>query len=210
MELIESKSPNGTYTTHMIEEGKAVAAAYDMPYEYLMGIFTAGSYNAQKGARLFFKDTCTRRAEHRNQWMLQRVWNWRIAKAIKAKELPPAPQVTRSNGYIRSLWDRVEWALPRFEDIDLGRNVSAKSAAWAAGQQSLRDQRDNPYQILMDKAEDIQKADEIAQRINRTLKTGQITWQHILNAGVPGMTVPQPDADDEADKSDEKDDEDEK
>ncbi len=189
MELIESKSPNGTYTTHMIEEGKAVAAAYDMPYEYLMGIFTAGSYNAQKGARLYFKDTCTRRAEHRNQWMLQRVWNWRIAKAIKTKELPPAPTVERSNGYVRSIWDHVEWALPRFVDIDLGRDVSAKSAAWAAGQQSLRDNRDAPYQILTDKAEDIIQADRIAVETNKKLQTAQVTWQHIINAGVPGMTI---------------------
>ncbi len=209
MTLIESKSPNGTYTGHMVEEGKAVAAAYDMPYEYLMGIFTAGSYNAQKGARLYFKDTCTRRAEHQNQWMLQRTWNWRIAKAIKAKELPPAPTVTRSNGFVRSLWDHVEWALPRFIDIDLGRDVSAKSAAWAAGQQSLRDNRDAPYQVLTDKAEDIRRADEIAQEVNKNLKTGQITWQHILNAGVPGMTIPQPDPEDKPIGGDEKENDDE-
>jgi capsid protein len=189
LDTIESKSPNATYTTHMIEEARAVAAACDIPYEYLMMIYTAGSYNAQKGARLAFRDTCWRRADHVNKWFLQRVWNWRIPQAIKAGDLPPAPITVRSDGLRVSEWNRVRWAMPRFEDIDLGSDVSAKSAAWAAGQQSLRDQRENPYQILEGKASDILRADEIAERLNAQLKTGQVTWQHIINAGVPGLTI---------------------
>ncbi len=195
VDLIESKSPNSTYTPHMVEEGKAVAASCDIPYEYLMMIFTAGSYNAQKGARLAFGDTCRRRAAFVGKLFHQRTWNWRIAKAIKDGDLPPAPATVRPDGIRRSEWYRVEWGMPRFQDIDLGRDVSAKSAAWAAGQQSLRDQRENPYQVLADKAEDIRRADLIAQKLNKKLGTGQITWQHILNAGVPGMTIPTPDYD---------------
>ena len=206
IELIESKSPNSSYTTHMVEEAKLVAAACNIPYEYLMMIFTAGSYNAQKGARLAFSDTCNRRAKYAEKRMLQRVWNWRIAKAIKAGELPPAPTRERWDGLKISEWNKVEWAAPRFRDIDMAKDVSARSAAWAAGQQSLRDQRTNPYQVLRDKVEDIVRADEMAHEANKRLKTATVNWHHILNAGVPGMTVP--DADLEDTSSDEADDDD--
>ena len=190
LDILEGKSPGTTYTPHMVEECKAVAAACDIPYEYLMMVFTAGSYNAQKGARLAFRDTCTRRAAFVSRLFLQRAWEWRIAKAINAGEIRPAPIVRNARGVPRSTWNRVEWGKPVFQDIDLGRDVSAKSAAWAAGQQSLRDQHDHPYQVLADKVADIKEADRLAQELNKSLGTGKITWQHIINAGVPGLTIP--------------------
>jgi len=178
-----------------------VAAALSIPYEYLMMIVTAGSYNAQKGARLAFADTCRLRHKRLTVPALSRVWNWRIAKAIKDGELPPAPTLRRFDGIVVSQWYKVRWGMPRFQDIDVAKDVSARSASWAAGQSSLRDGDDDPVSTLKAKATDIIEADTIADTLNGQLKTARVNWRDIINAGVPGMTtnVTAPDAPDSPD-----------
>jgi capsid protein len=167
-------------------------------------VFTQGSYNAQKAARLAFRDTCRRVSGNTDAQLSQRVWNWRITKAMKDGAIGPAPTVKARDGIERSQWYKVDWALPRMEEIDRAKEVSGESAGWSAGLLSLRDTHDDPYGVLRDKAEDIQRADAEAVWLNRRLKTGKVTWQHLINAGVPGMTV-QPQQDDPKTGADDKD-----
>jgi capsid protein len=72
----------------------------------------------------------------RNKVLNQRVWNWRIAKAMKDGELPQAP-VNPANGL--SEWYKCSWSLPHFPHIDEGKEVVADVKQWGCGQESIAD-----------------------------------------------------------------------
>lgn len=111
---LESKTPNAQYVQFCELTLRIIASALSIPYEFLVLDFKQGSFSASRAALM----TTYRTFSMWQQWLidrfLQRTWNWRIAKAIKAGELPPAPVDAR--GY--SQWWRVTWMTPRYDWID--------------------------------------------------------------------------------------------
>lgn len=134
--IAEMKNPNSQYVQTMEFMARAIAAGTGFPYEVVMHIYTSGSYTANRAARLDFAKAIMDRWHWRNKVLNQRVWNWRIAKAIKAGELPPAP-VNEMTGL--SEWHKVNWTLPHFSNIDEGKEVTADIKQWGCGQESLAD-----------------------------------------------------------------------
>ena len=134
--LSQMQNPNSNYTQVMEHMARAICAGTGFPYEIVMHIYTSGSYTANRAARLDFAKALMGRWAWRNKVLNQRVWNWRIAKAVKAGELPPAP-VNQRTGL--SEWNKCAWTLPHFPHIDEGKEVVADIKQWGCGQESLAD-----------------------------------------------------------------------
>jgi len=134
--LAQMQNPNGNYPSTMEWMARAITAGTGFPYEVVMHIYTNGSYTANRAARLDFSKAIMRRWAWRNKVLNQRVWNWRIAKAIKDGEIPPAP-VSPISGV--SQWHKVAWTLPHFPHIDEGKEVIADISQWGCGQESMAD-----------------------------------------------------------------------
>jgi len=136
----EMKNPNSEYVKTMEFMARAIAAGTGFPYEIVMHIYTSGSYTANRAARLDFQKAIMDRWHWRNKVLNQRVWNWRIAKAVKDGALPPAP-VNPDTGL--SQWHKVSWTLPHFPHIDEGKEVTADVKQWGCGQESVADWAQN-------------------------------------------------------------------
>ena len=134
--LIQMQNPNSNYTQVQEHMARAIAAGTGFPYEIVMHIYTSGSYTANRAARLDFAKALMGRWAWRNKVLNQRAYNWRVAKAIKAGELPPAP-VDEATGL--SQWNRCAWTLPHFPHIDEGKEVVADIKQWGCGQESISD-----------------------------------------------------------------------
>lgn len=123
-ESLESKTPNAQYMAFVEMALRMCASALSLPYEFLLLDFKQGSFSASRAALM----TTYRTFAMWQQWLidrfLQRTWNWRIAKAIKAGDLPPAPLDARGV----SQWWRVQWMPPRYDWIDPKAEAIANEA----------------------------------------------------------------------------------
>jgi hypothetical protein len=163
-------NPNGNYTQVMEFMARAISAGTGFPYEIVMHIYTSGSYTANRAARLDFAKALMSRWEWRNKVLNQRVWNWRIAKAIKDGALPPAP-TNEFTGL--SEWHMCKWTLPHFPHIDEGKEVVADVKQWGAMQESIADWAQQKGltrdQMLDAHDEDIRQMQERAKNLNITM-----------------------------------------
>lgn len=130
---LESKTPNAQYVQFCELTLRIIASALSIPYEFLVLDFKQGSFSASRAALM----TTYRTFSMWQQWLidrfLQRTWNWRIAKAIKAGELQPAPVDAR--GY--SQWWRVTWMTPRYDWIDPKAEAVSNAARVKLGETSV-------------------------------------------------------------------------
>ena len=130
---LESKTPNAQYVEFCEFSLRVIASALSIPYEFLLLDFKGGSFSASRAALM----TTYRTFSMWQQWLidrfLQRAWNWRIAKAIKAKDLPPAPVDTRGT----SQWWRVTWMTPRYDWIDPKAEGTANESRVRLGSTSV-------------------------------------------------------------------------
>lgn len=135
-DFTKMENPGNNYVPTMEHMARAISAGTGFPYEIVMHIYTSGSYTANRAARLDFAKALMSRWAWRNKVFNQRVWNWRIAKAIKEGDLPPAP-VDAKTGL--SQWHRCTWSLPHFPHIDEGKEVKADIDQWGCAQESISD-----------------------------------------------------------------------
>jgi capsid protein len=121
--------------------------------------------------------------------LLQRVWNWRIAMAIKQREIKPAP--LDNNG--RSQWSQVRWSIGEMGWVDPNKEITAYRDAWNVCKESLDDlaRKEGSTRDLKikKKQEDIRAAIRAALDIEQEFKERNIrvSWDQIINAGVPGV-----------------------
>lgn len=133
--LSNMNNPGAQHVPYMEHSGRRIASGVGLPYEIVAHLYTNGSYTANRAARTDFKKFLYDRWEWRNKVLNQRVWNWVIARAIKRKEIAPAPM--DANG--RNLWHKCTWTLPHFPQIDEGKEIAADVRKWAALQDSIGD-----------------------------------------------------------------------
>jgi hypothetical protein len=122
---------------------------------------------------------------------LQPVWNWRIAKAIKEGQLPPAPVDARGV----SEWYKVRWQTPEFGWVDPQSENQGHILAINAGASSLtewcgkrgRDAED----VLREKGADINNAIIIADEINKANPGAAVTWRDMITTNLPGQLTKQ-------------------
>ncbi len=189
MTAFESKTPNSQYVPYLKHELQAIASCLNISYEYLMLIFTQGSFSSQRAAMLHSHHTFRKMHDWIEKSFLNRLWNWRIAKAMKNGELPLAP--VDKNG--RSEWYKKDWSLPEQYSLDPDKAAKADAARYRMGSTSLksivRSQGRERDDVLDEKTDDIQAAIERANRINKKYGTA-VTWRDIIGEAAPAPPGP--------------------
>jgi len=181
----ESKTPNSEYTPYQKAYIQIMAQCLGLPYEFMMLIFTQGSFSAIRASMIHAHHAVLDWNSWNNKIFNRRVWNWRVAKAIRAGELPPAPLDDKGI----SEWWKVEWSLPFWQELDTDKQTKGDLAGWKMGKESMKsiigrggsDRTD----VFTEKAEDILDAEKIAKE-----KLGDKNrWRDIIDTSQPGQTV---------------------
>jgi capsid protein len=160
-----------------------------IPYQFLIMDFGDGSLGSNRVALM----QTYRTFENWQAWLvdrfLQRLWNWRIAKAIKSGELPPAPVDKR--GF--SEWYRVTWVPPEYSWIDPQKEAAANLAEFKLGISSIssfaRKRGKDGEDVMREKLEDMASAARLAREINQRDGTN-FTWRDVIDIAQPGQTAP--------------------
>ena len=122
---------------------------------------------------------------------MDRICNWRVAKAMKRGTIPQAPleEVKGPDGRVvgqRSQWFRKAWSIPYFDWVDPKAQTIADKEAYNLGVTSLKrlnagrgQDRDD---VMREKADDIKAAQDIAAELGEG-----ITWRDLISTKAPGQ-----------------------
>lgn len=193
MDAFESKTPNGEYVPYLKHELQAIACCLNISYEILMLIFTEGSFSSQRAALIHNRHTFMEWHDWVSCSFMNRIYNWRIAKAINNRELPPAPVDTRGI----SEWWKKSWSLPHFDWVDPEKQARADKERYNMGTDSITSivnsmGRDRD-EVFAEKADDIGEAIRQSEIINKANPGANVTWREMIQTGVPGqITSPAP------------------
>lgn len=182
-------TPFGTYVPYLEWEVKTLASALGLPWEFILMVFTEGSFSAQRSALLHALHKIVQWHGDLARAFCQRTWNWRIAKAMKEGDLPLAPKDERGV----SQWYRVDWSLPDMGWVDPEAAADAQVTAWKFGKTSLkrvasaegRDRTD----MLAEKADDIRDAIGQAAAVNKAFPEAKVTWRDMISVGSTGALI---------------------
>lgn len=176
----DGTTPHAQYIPFQEWEIKLIASAVGLPWEFILMVFTDGSYSAQRSALLHALHKFVGRHSHLSRHMMQRIWNWRIAKAIKEGAISKAPLDARGI----SQWYKVDWSLPNMGWVDPESSVKADAASWRLGTKSMKGivggyggDRDT---VFAEKAADIQAAMDAATALNAQNQNAGVTWRDIV------------------------------
>jgi lambda family phage portal protein len=186
VESLASNTPNPQYVQYSEMLLRIIASALCIPYEFLVLDFKQGSFSASRAALMTTYRTFHMWQEWITDALMQRLWNWRIAKAIKNGDLPAAP--ADSSGY--SQWHRVAWSFPRYDWIDPKAEAAANERNLIMGTETIsslchakgRDSED----VMREKGMDIATAQRIADEVNASSGTN-LTWRDIIGVGSAEM-----------------------
>ena len=178
------ETPHSQYDTYSKSLLRQICQTFGFPYEFIFLDFSQSNYsNTRAGLMLTHRSVETWQA-----WLIksmQRFWNWRIAKAVKAGELKQAPVV---NGV--SQWWRVDWQVPNYEWVDPQNKAQIDLLEYQMAETSLRRlnaKRGQDWEtVAREKAEELARITEIAQEVSA--RTGvEITPDQIVKASIPGQ-----------------------
>ena len=160
---INGTTPGPYFVEYARHIGRSLGAALGLPYEFLFLDFQQGSFAQSRAALMMTYRTIAIWQTWLRDSFMQRDWNWAIAKAIKAGDLPPAPVDSRGV----SEWYKVQWSFPRYDWIDPQAQISADLEAYKLGVESLqsivaRTSGKDAEDVLRDKGRLIRRAKEIA------------------------------------------------
>ncbi len=186
MHEIGNATPGETFDPFVEKNLRLIGAALGLPYEFVLLDFSEGSFSSSRAALLQTYRTFT----NWQMWLvgcfLQPVWNWVIAKAIKAGTLPVAPVDERSV----SQWYKVQWQTPEYGWVDPQNEAQAHMLEITAGASSLTQwalkRGKDAEEILAEKGRDIANAARIAAEITKETGTA-ITWKDLITLGMPGQ-----------------------
>lgn len=189
VKLLGTDTPGASYTDHNVYLLKLTASALSLPYEFLTLDFSQGSGANNRAALLQTHKVFNTWQSWLVDKFLQRIWNWRIAKAIKAGELPPAPIDER--GF--SEWYKVDWQGPEYGWTDPQKESAANLADFKMGSRSLSDitrkSGKDAEDVLRQKGRDLAAAVRIAAELNAEHGTS-LTWRDLIDVAMPGQNAP--------------------
>lgn len=205
IESLASNTPNGQFVGHCELLLKIIASSLCLPFEFLLLDFSGGSFSASRAALMTTYRTFAMWQSWLVQGMMQRLWNWRIAKAIKSGDLPPAP-VDR-HGW--SQWWQVRWMTPRYDWIDpkqesAGDKINVELGVESVGSIAHRKQSDLE-DVMRAKRRDFLAAAQECQATNAELERMGISDRlslrdFILTAGTGAPPQANPGANKEGDE----------
>lgn len=187
VESLASSTPNPQYVEYSQMLLKIIASALSIPYEFLLLDFSEGSFSSSRAALQQTYNTFSMWQSWLIDGLLQRLWNWRIAKAIKSGEISPAPQNERGV----SEWHKCVWSRPGYDWIDPGKEAKANLDNYNLGICSLDDITRKTHgreadDVLKSKMANIQFAHDIAQNSG----IPGLTFEHLINSTSAGMATP--------------------
>lgn len=109
-----NNQPGGEYAPFVELNLRLVGMALGLPYEFLLLYFGGGNFASSKASLLQAYKTIQGWQSWLDAKYIRPVVAWRIAKAIRDRELPPAP--VDANG--KSQFGKWEWQVPGVEWID--------------------------------------------------------------------------------------------
>jgi capsid protein len=112
---------------------RMIYARFGLPYDIGQMDFQKGSFAQSKAALTMAYQTFQAWQIWLRDSLMQRLWNWTIARGINDGFLPPAPMDAR--GF--STWYKVDWSFPGREWIDPQDAVQAEMAEYRLGKTSL-------------------------------------------------------------------------
>lgn len=184
VESLSSNTPNAEYFEFTRLSLRIIGSALCLPYEFLLLDFSQGNFSSSRAALLQTYRTFSGWQEWTSK-INQRIWNWRIAKAIKEKQIRPAPI---SNGV--SEWYKVEWSFPEFGWVDPQAEATTAQIEYNMGVNTLsaitRKKGRDAEDVLREKGNDIATAIRVADQINKEHGTS-ITWRDLIASTMPGQ-----------------------
>jgi hypothetical protein len=187
---METRTPSGEHMAYMNSHLEAICACVGIP-QAIAYMLVGGSYSATRGQMLAFEHTVSRLYNYTVD-QSQRVWNWTIAKGIKAKEIPPAPIVER-NGLMVSDWRHCEWTKPPRLTLSPLEDEKVYDAKFARGNATLTEilKGQNRERADVWNEAEIELRDAIERAKKITADTGvQVDYSHFLNKVRPGAGNP--------------------
>lgn len=188
---LASNTPNSQYESFVRNTLRAFGGAVGIPYEFLLLDFSQGSFASQRVGLLQTHRRFTAIQIWLTNRFLQRVWNWRIAKAIKEGQLPQAPIDSRGI----SEWYRVDWIYPEFGWADPHREAQGQLMEYRMATNTItmmaKAKGRDPEDLIREKGTDIATADRIAKELNAKNGTN-LTWRDLIEVAQMANERPQP------------------
>jgi capsid protein len=186
MELLEGKTPSQGSIDYLEHTLRIISACFGVPYEFLLLMFKEGSYSTHRAASLHAAHAFSLCTDWLSKTMMNRLWSWRIAKAIKEGTLPPAPV----NEAGVSQWWKVEWIEPYFESNDPDKQANGDKTTLEIGTESVTNlikgkgrRRENVWD---ERTVELDDAAERVKRHNEKHPEAKISIEHFTNAATPG------------------------
>ena len=190
-EGIASVTPNATYVPFIEHLLLLCGSALSMPREMLVLDFRAASFSSNKAAMAQTYRTFVNWHSWECECFLQRLWNWRIAKAINDGQLPAPPTEDR-NGVAVSQWYKVEWSQPDYSYLDPEASVDAAIKQYnfgAAGVSSFTRRKGRETKdTFREKVRNMVEAQEAAEWANKRKPGMNLAWTDVIYSMTVGMS----------------------
>jgi len=165
---------------------RLIGSAIGVPYEFLLLDFSDSNFSASRSALLQTHRTFTGWQEWITSQFLQRLWNWRIAKAIKNGELPAAPLDPMG----RSTWYKVNWGYPSFGWIDPNAEALSEQREFNLGKRTMHDicsKAGRDFEdVLDDKMAEVDAAATKADALKGKHPDQDFNWTDLINGSTAG------------------------
>ena len=184
---LAGQTPHMSYFNEVEQILRIIGASIGLPYEFLLMDFSEANFTSSRGALLQAQKTFASWQRWMSKYM-QRLWNWRIAKAIKEGALRPAPADEATGG---SEWYKVTWSYPEYEWVDPNAEALSQQREFGMGKKTMHkiiaktgeDYDDN----LRIKTSELRDAAVAAEELNKQFPDQQFNWSDIWNSSASGQ-----------------------
>lgn len=184
-DLLKGETPNANSVEYLKFTARLLSARFGVPYEFMLMIFESGSFSSHRAVTLHSQHAFECMTNWLADCMLNKLYRWRIAKAIKDGTLPPAPV-----GDAGSEWWKVEWTTPYFEANDKNKQAQGDKAYVELGVETvphlIKQRNRKPEQVLKETAEWLAQCAAAAEAHNAAHPSAPVSIDHFTNAATPG------------------------
>jgi lambda family phage portal protein len=186
VQSLAGTTPHQSYFDEVQQILRIVGASLGLPYEFLLLDFSEANFTSSRGALMQAQKTFGSWQRWLAKYM-QRMWNWRIAKAIKDGQLRPAP--VGVNGV--SEWHKVTWSYPEYEWVDPNAEALSQQREFAMGKKSMHNvisRTGADYDdVLNEKVGELRDAATKAAELAVEFPNQTFNWTDIWNSSTSGQ-----------------------
>ena len=181
---IAPATPSGTYETFVKLNLKLISMAVGIPLDVLMLWFSDGTYSSSKATLTQAHEAILKRQQMLIRCLIAPLFMWRIHKAIREGDLPPAPTDEYGLPAIT-----IDWRLPAYEWMDANDSLQSSLLSIRAGLSTLREECEkrghNLEDLMRAKIDDLKLINRLASEAG--VSTSELSDVVVL--GAPKMEV---------------------